>query len=528
MSIKTRTVLIALFMVVVVYSVFSVESFVPDEGLSEFPITTNPEDQKNPALYQDIVVWQDDRNGNWDIYGYDLTTQKEFQITTDPEDQRHPAIYQDTVVYEDHRDDMNAIYAYNLLTQEEVLISKALGMKSLPALYEDIVVWTDPRDGNFRIYVYNLSTREEFQVTTGSDWQVKPAIYKDIVVWEDNRHGDFTIYAYNLKTGLEFRIPTGRYFFPVDYDQCNAAIHNNIVVWTEDFFHNIYGYNLDTKEIYRIATARLGKCGGSCNIPFFDSRRPTIYNDLIIWVDCRNGNEDMYGYNLLTREEVQIMTHESCQLSPALYETIVVWQDDRNGNWDIYGLELIPPFEPAHSQSRTRVIILDFIWPVIFAACGAMGALIIGAGMYFMKKFDILEPDAARGDFKRSGIQSLVPLFLAGSFGIIGVVSICTGWSLGYFWLAFSVLWSFNYFWVRKTPYIRITTDEIIFFLSLPAKPTVVNRDTIQKVNVQTWTDIPYKAALLLSNGKKMTIDFSSVAKEDKEDLIQALKEFMD
>jgi len=32
------------------------------------------------------------RNGNYDIYGLDLTTNEEFQITTDPKDQLYPAI----------------------------------------------------------------------------------------------------------------------------------------------------------------------------------------------------------------------------------------------------------------------------------------------------------------------------------------------------------------------------------------------------------------------------------------------------
>jgi hypothetical protein len=32
----------------------------------------------------DRIVWWDNRNGNWDIYMYDLATQTEAQITTDP------------------------------------------------------------------------------------------------------------------------------------------------------------------------------------------------------------------------------------------------------------------------------------------------------------------------------------------------------------------------------------------------------------------------------------------------------------
>ncbi|KYK31897.1 MAG: hypothetical protein AYK19_03540 [Theionarchaea archaeon DG-70-1] len=528
MSVKVRTVLIVLFAMVVFHSVLAVRGVaLSDEGVTEFCITTDPHDQKSPAIYEDVVVWQDKRNGNWDIYGYNLKTQTEFQITQNPEDQKNPAIYSNIVVYEDHRNDTNAIYGYNLLTHKEFPISIGSGIKSLPQIYEDMVVWTDPRNEDFNIYGYNLKTKEEFQIATGSDYQMKPAIYSDIVVWEDDRHDNTRIYGYNLSTGEEFRIPTGRYFFPFGYEEYNTAIHSNIVVWTEDFFLNIYGYNLSTQEIYRIATARTRKCAHYANIPFFDFHRPAIYGDIVIWTDCRNGNEDIYGYNLLTDEEFQIITHESRQLSPALYENTVIWEDNRNGSWDIYGVELIPPFEPVQSQSRTRVIILDFVWPVFFAAVVGMCAITAVMGIYFMKKFTILENTSVR-DFKRGGTHYLVPIFFTVSSGIIGIFYIYIGWPLGYFWLLFSASWGFNCFWVKKTPYIRITDKEIIFFLSLPAKPKVVNRNTIQKVDVQTWTDMPYKAALSLTNGKKMTIDFSSVAKEDKEDLIQTLKEFME
>ena len=58
----------------------------------EFQIAAGPSGQGNPAIYGEIVVWDDHRNGNWDIYGYNLSTGEEFQITTDSSDQGLPAI----------------------------------------------------------------------------------------------------------------------------------------------------------------------------------------------------------------------------------------------------------------------------------------------------------------------------------------------------------------------------------------------------------------------------------------------------
>jgi beta propeller repeat protein len=64
-------------------------------GCCEFQITTDENSQWLPDIYGDIVVWTDDRNGNYDIYGYNLLTKEEFQITADEADQKSPAIYGD-------------------------------------------------------------------------------------------------------------------------------------------------------------------------------------------------------------------------------------------------------------------------------------------------------------------------------------------------------------------------------------------------------------------------------------------------
>lgn len=42
-------------------------------SIAEAQITTNTEGQESPAVYGDIIVWEDIRNGDWDIYLAELT-----------------------------------------------------------------------------------------------------------------------------------------------------------------------------------------------------------------------------------------------------------------------------------------------------------------------------------------------------------------------------------------------------------------------------------------------------------------------
>ncbi len=75
------------------------------------PVAQSTHSERSPAVSGHIVVWQDNRHGNWDIYGYNLITRKEFQITDNPADQTNPAISGDTVVWEDTRSGVATIYA---------------------------------------------------------------------------------------------------------------------------------------------------------------------------------------------------------------------------------------------------------------------------------------------------------------------------------------------------------------------------------------------------------------------------------
>ncbi len=229
------------------------------------------------------MVWMDGRNNNYDIYGYNLQSEKEFQITTDPSSQSNPVIYENIVVWEDERNGNKDIYGYNLSTQEEFQITTDEKDQSDPVIYGDIVVWIDYRNVNADIYGYSLSTKEEFEITTNTYEQNNLAIYKNIVIWEDSRSGNGDIYGYDLSTRREFQITTGT------GSEWSPAIYGDIVVWAEvrNYSYGIYGYNLSTREELQIKT----------NI--HEQPETTIYGYIVIWTDYRNHNWNIYGCNLL-------------------------------------------------------------------------------------------------------------------------------------------------------------------------------------------------------------------------------------
>ncbi len=114
-------------------------------SIAETRITTNTSNSENPVIYDNKIVWQDDRNGNWDIYIQDLSTKNQIH-TTNLLDQTHPAIYRSNVVWEDYRNGLSDIYLQNLTTKKQTRITanndEDFPMEDyLPSIYGNKIAW---------------------------------------------------------------------------------------------------------------------------------------------------------------------------------------------------------------------------------------------------------------------------------------------------------------------------------------------------------------------------------------------------
>ncbi len=69
--------------------------------LEPIQVTNDTAHQENAAIYGDSIVWQDDRNGNWDIYMYNLTKKIRplQQITYSTNSEYLCDIFQNKIVY---------------------------------------------------------------------------------------------------------------------------------------------------------------------------------------------------------------------------------------------------------------------------------------------------------------------------------------------------------------------------------------------------------------------------------------------
>jgi beta propeller repeat protein len=287
-----------------------------------------------PAIHGDRVVWA---SVDQDIFLLDLETGEAQQITNDDNAQVYPRIFDDTIVWLDNRHGTGErypypspldVYAYDLSTGEEKRITVATTAEGYghPAISGSIVVWTDSRhadpevirhasnepDYNNEIYMYDLTTGEERRVTDYPGNDRYPAIEGNRIVWlrqSDYREAD--VFVYDLETGQETQVSQS------SYAAFHPAIYGDHIVWTD---------------------ARVSKGNTT--------------NDVIeIVVDQNTGKEerrepgaDIYLYDLKTQQEVRLTSPSiegfSLWVSPCIHKDFIVYMLDRQIGPITYAMRL--------------------------------------------------------------------------------------------------------------------------------------------------------------------------------------------
>ena len=107
---------------------------------TEIQVTTNKSDQVSPTIYEDRIIWQDNRSGKDDLYLYNISTSTETQITNDKFQHSNPVLYKDKIVWFQSQH----IHIYDLTNSTDLALNTSVGAGK-PAIYEDKVVWEDYR-----------------------------------------------------------------------------------------------------------------------------------------------------------------------------------------------------------------------------------------------------------------------------------------------------------------------------------------------------------------------------------------------
>ncbi len=406
------------------------------------PVTTAQ--QLHPRASASRVVWQDNRNVNWDVYYKDMAANSpSVRITAGNADHLHPALDGDIIVWQDNRSGGWEIYGYRLDTASEVAIATVAtgsGDKERPVVAGQWVVWQDKRNGNWDIHAKNLATDELLQLTSHERDQLHPAIYGDTVVWEDYRHGLGQIYSFNLITRQEAKLTQ---------DSANKnlpAVYGATTFWTDEKSgqKDIYSFN-PQKGLIRI-TYGTG-----------DHTQASIRDDLLVYTDYEAGLDDPnLSFRLLSSAMGgRLSANTARQEEPAVGAGMVFWQDNRSGAFQLYSAPFLTeslPVEVALMPGFNLVAVGGSLATQYPTAAALFSAKRDELGIQRILTLDTLhnnylQVDAQGGDFplvKGQGIviylQKSGSLMLAGSgetsvhnllpgTNQIGLLSVPTGYS---------------------------------------------------------------------------------------------------
>jgi len=116
-----------------------------------------------PAISDRGVVWTDYKRGpkDPDIQMYDFKILADIPITSGPFNHTNPSISGDNIVWTDNRNGHFNVYLFNTTTQKEQNITNTDFDHSSPDVSGDHVIWTDKSKGNLNVFLYDLKTKKQ-------------------------------------------------------------------------------------------------------------------------------------------------------------------------------------------------------------------------------------------------------------------------------------------------------------------------------------------------------------------------------
>ena len=279
--------------------------------------------QERPDIDGDMIVWEDDRNGNKDIY---FGTVDEFR-------NKSPSPY---------------IYVGERITSDDASQEK-------PSISGDYIVWQDNRDGNWDIYLYQRSTTTTTQLTTDTGDQWLPIVRGNHVAWYDDSSGRANIVLYDIAAGAVMATidSDAKTTIPDGNTEFKPALSEKYVAWIEDADERAWYYDIADETKMPVSATGLRHSW------------PSLYGSQIAW-ECyldRSGIQDPEIYLMdldnPSGGEQQITNAPGYQVSPALSGNIIAWEDMRDGPRGIYmhdlatggeGMSVFVPEDPNDEQ----------------------------------------------------------------------------------------------------------------------------------------------------------------------------------
>jgi beta propeller repeat protein len=294
-----------------------------------------------------VLVWEDRRAGNADVYALDLEDNREFRPDRTPGVRSQPAISGTRIVWVSGADPAKAqIAGTDIATGITFTVTDDPGPVEQPAIDGTLVAWREVRGDRGDIRAKDLTTGETFTITADDANQSAPRVLGDTIVWQDFRNGNWDLYQWNRTT----RAVTSLAVTPDD--EVDPVLNQQF-----------------------IAFRRLRRSGGPPQLVLLDRRtgsetlvseghhigRLAMSDRFLLWEDWRSGVPEIYGFDLEQRTEFALARSQRT-VWPAVSTRAIAWITELPGGRGRVQALAIRPRLPSDPQDPPAVLSADRLY----------------------------------------------------------------------------------------------------------------------------------------------------------------------
>lgn len=199
----------------------------PVPATSTIQPTDTPLPTETAVPRRDLIVFQSNRDGDFEIYIMAANGQNQVQLTTNTSDDNYPAVSStDQILFESDRDGNWEIYAMNLDGSDQRRLTNDPATDRLPTWSPDgqQIAFASNRDGDYEIYVMNADGSNVRQITFNEEREGR-------VSWSTS---DRLVYNVGDEGSLSMEL------FAINVDGSNLAqlTSNNVNDWSPEWSPN--------------------------------------------------------------------------------------------------------------------------------------------------------------------------------------------------------------------------------------------------------------------------------------------------
>ncbi len=323
---------------------------------------------QSPSARGRWAVWQDQSDGNWEIYAKDVTSNNPIvQVTHTPYSQQYPRTDGRYVVWQAQQTNGNwDVYINDMQagTGPRAVANTPNTDEIYPAIDWPWVVFQARPTANssapWQVRAINLaSNTAPFTVSASTQDQLSPDIHAGRVVWQDLRNpGAGEIYFDDLNAGTLLRVTTNL------FAKFHPAIRDNWIVWQDSRNSevDIYGYDFIRHREVRITSTPENE-----SLPYLDGPWAVCMEDSL---GPQTGNGRLI--HLPSLATVPVTRTATVKTYPALADGRAVWQETIGGQSRITTAAL-PALQPVF-QNRNAVAVTSAMLAYAQNAYGLLAA----------------------------------------------------------------------------------------------------------------------------------------------------------